>query len=164
MLNGRQKWIPPENFHITLQFMGEQTSKEAEDVSLLLEECAYASTSFTLQTYGPGQFPTKGSPRLIYEGLDNESFDSCKKIHRKFSRMLTEECFSLEKRKYHPHISLCRVSSNKVWPAYESESFSLECLRCNIEELAIYRSTLTPEGARYTKLAGFSLSSKPALA
>jgi len=157
LTGGRQKWIQPENFHITLQFMGEQTSKEAEDVSLLLEECASRFSPFQLQTCGPGQFPSKGNPRLIYEELAKESSEYCKKIHRKFSRMLTEECFILEKRKYHPHISLCRISPKQFWPGKETEPTSLECLRCNIEELAIYRSTLTPEGALYTKLAGFPL-------
>lgn len=159
MTSGRCRWIQPENFHITLQFMGELTPKEAEDVSLLLEVCATRSKAFSIKTSGPGQFPSKGNPRLIFEGLDTESATRCKEINNRLRRMLTEECFALEKRKYHPHISLCRVPAN-AFPMLEGNSaVTLELQECNIEELAIYRSNLGPQGAHYDKLASFPLGS-----
>jgi 2'-5' RNA ligase len=153
--------IPLENYHITLQFLGDITPREAEIVSYLLEKSANTEC-FNFTTAGLGQFPGKGYPRVIFEEI-GPGKDNCKKIHRRFSERLIDENFKVERKKYLPHITLCRLSHStisKKLQVYSPNDFIIHPLEGTVKSLSIYQSQLTQKGAIYKRLAQFPLIHK----
>jgi len=153
----RIRWIPPENYHITLQFLGEITAKEAEEAAYLLEEVAENHSPFPISTHGPGQFPGSGQPRVIFEAIQ-QGKKECMAISRDYVHSLKLQDYQLENRKYHPHITLARVPRNKEWHSDLDKGILLNSLKSEIQSLGIFKSTLSSQGAHYRLLASFPLT------
>src|SRR5260221_9860517 len=62
-------WVPAENLHLTLKFLGEQTDERLADAALAIEEVAVACPRFTLSLYGLGAFPGMERPRIVWVGV-----------------------------------------------------------------------------------------------
>lgn len=156
--NPRLKWIPPENFHLTLHFLGDLSLAAANDVAEILEMVSHRMEPFELKTSGPDQFPHKGQPRIIYEGIE-QGKEECRRLHRWIGNSLSELGITLEHHRYIPHISLCRLNRRTVLqPSFAT--LPLRLLETTIDSIALFQSTLHPAGAIYEILEEFTLKGR----
>src|SRR5215472_4656814 len=62
------RWVGPETFHVTLQFLGETNKLGGIQSALQLVK----SSSVPLTFRGAGFFPTPKSPRVFWVGIESE--------------------------------------------------------------------------------------------
>src|SRR5262245_28162013 len=63
------KWVRKDQIHFTLKFLGDCFAEQMEGMRQVLRGVAQDVRSFQL-TAGPwGQFPSKGSPRVLWLGV-----------------------------------------------------------------------------------------------
>src|SRR5579863_2689971 len=159
------KWVGPDSFHITLQFLGE--SDELDNIKSALHEVKAAAVPLTFR--GTGFFPTPRSPRVFWVGI--ESDEKLQALADALGAALSPLGFERDRGPYKPHLTLARSGSGRPKPVRgEHTSAGLRALAIKLEgapveefgsmraqEFCLYQSQLTPTGSRYTKLAAYTL-------
>jgi RNA 2',3'-cyclic 3'-phosphodiesterase len=62
-------WVPADNLHLTLRFLGHQTADRLREVARALAETAAAAAPFSLALEGVGAFPGPDRPRILWIGV-----------------------------------------------------------------------------------------------
>ena len=159
------RWVGPETFHVTLQFLGE-TKKEAEVRRALKQVKAEA---VELSFRGAGFFPTLKSPRVFWVGI--ESDQHLQTLADAVANATRPLGFERDHGPYTPHLTLARSGSGRPRPVPgERPASGLLGVRDELAKLAspdfgtmtaheffLYESHLSPEGARYEKRASYPL-------
>ncbi len=99
------RWTPPEQFHLTLSFIGEVDGSTFLDIREALAEISVPQ--FSLQLQGVGFFPPRGQPRVIWAGI--EKSEPLHLLQRKITTRLFQRGLEPDNRKFSPHITLARL-------------------------------------------------------
>ena len=141
------RWTTPEQFHLTLVFIGEVDGSAFLDIRESLSEISVPR--FTLQLEGVGFFPPRGNPRVIWAGVKNN--DSLQAVQRKITTRIFHLGLEPENRKFSPHITLARLKQTpaaKVGKYLENnglfQSFPFE-----VDCFTLYSSILGRNGASH---------------
>ncbi len=149
------KWVRPENWHVTVKFLGRTMPTLVEGVR---EACALATERmrpFRVELRSPGAFPRPSGARVLWVGLRDEG-EGLGVIARALDREL-ERDFPPEKRPFTAHLTVARFDPRvRIEPA-ELESAVPEPSAFRVGELVLFRSHLSPKGARYEPLERFAL-------
>lgn len=168
-LAAKAKWVRAESLHLTLKFIG--SSDRIDEIKGRLEKVQ--AKSFEVFVRGVGFF-TPRSPRIFWAGV--HANEELKQLAITVDGALVDVGIRKESDEYHPHITLARTGSgrphgarrdrDKPWMlgvqqaiAAKPELVHPDFGTMTPREFFLYRSETLPEGARYTKLAGFSLHS-----
>lgn len=140
----RARFVPEENYHLTLAFLGETDPSRLPAVIEAMERCP--SPSIPLTVGGTGRF---GDTlwRELRGGGDLYS------LQRRLSRELRERGFTPEKRPYVPHLTLarrCRIPEDAAPAPALERSFAAV-------SMVLFRSDLGRNGVIYTPLYRISL-------
>src|SRR5439155_21603264 len=68
--NRDYRWSDPALLHVTLAFLGEQPELQLEALQRVGETAARAGRSASLRLGAAGSFGSRGSPRVLWVGLD----------------------------------------------------------------------------------------------
>ena len=139
-LSIRGNWVPKENYHITLMFIGERPEEEVSKISTLLG--GVEAGPFKLRLSGIGRF---GS-RVLWVGVE-ESEDLY--LLAKSVNTLLGGDFS----RFHPHITLARIKS-RYWDLPPVEVPTVEWA---VDRFVLYQSLLSSTGPTYVPVAHFPL-------
>jgi len=159
------RWVSPESFHVTLQFLGE-TKKLAEIQNALR---LVKSAPITLTFRDAGFFPTPRSPRVFWVGM--EADEHLQDVVNAIGGALEPLGFERETRPFKPHLTLARAESGgRRAVRHERSAPGWQQLRARVETLTplefgtmtarefyLYESKLSPKGAHYTKLSRYAL-------
>ena len=118
------KFILPQNWHVTLNFLGSSTEIEYQNLVTQIPFIEIPSFILTLDKleYWPKQQLLMLVPSLIPSPLID--------LHKKISQLLIKQNWTIEKRDYEPHLTLARnLSSDYVLQKMELGplDFPLEC-------------------------------------
>lgn len=94
-----------ENFHLTLRFIGEQSTKEVERLMISLKDTAFLIPKFELGFDTLGKFE-RGSKKILWLGLKNSNY--LNNLYEKLECTLEGCGYAREERTYNPHITLGR--------------------------------------------------------
>ncbi len=162
--------MPEQALHITLCFLGHHPERAIAPIGDLLEGIEPAPVELTFEAE-PAPIPG-GRPRLYALGAESEP---AKALQRELAVPLEAAGFlEPEKRPFWPHVTVARVRSERVppepgerrgrgrpkrvreppGPLPEAILRSFGAVR-----IALYRSTLKPEGAEYESLKAIDLPS-----
>ncbi len=131
------RWVPNENLHITLRFLGNADEDEVIDA---LGEHHYSRTTAVL---GPSfDLPTERSLIVPVAGVDDLAADVASA-----TRGLGTEA---ERKRFLGHLTVARLSKNARPARSAGRRFDASF---EVDEIALVASTLTPDGARYETLA-----------
>ncbi|MCC7049755.1 MAG: RNA 2',3'-cyclic phosphodiesterase [Alphaproteobacteria bacterium] len=104
------RWDPPENYHITLRFIGEVEMGQAEDIDAELQRIQvpeFAVTLASVDHFGP---PEKA--RVLYAGVERSEL--LLRLQGKVENGVQRAGLPPEQRKFVPHVTLARLKDAPV--------------------------------------------------
>ena len=139
------RWVPPDQIHLTVRFIGDVEGAVFHDIINSLEEVT--SRPFPLQLKGMGHFPPRGAPRVIWVGIEKN--EPLLLLRKKIDGALLKIGVEPENRKFSPHITLARLKNSPLHKIGNflagNNMFSQEPFQ--VEDFRLYSSVLTPKGA-----------------
>ncbi len=154
------RWVPAENMHITLVFIGEIDEGVAEDVHETLS--AIRAPAFETRISGLGHFASKGKARALWAAV--ERAEPLMRLQEKVGTALAQAGVEAEHRKYRPHVTLARLRDaplHRVGGFLEAHN-AFAAGPFGIDRFILFRSRLGGEGATYEALAEYPLQSSSA--
>jgi len=155
------RWIDPDNFHVTLKFLGEVRRERVDVIAEALEKAAGSTRSFLTSFGGFGAFPTIRRPRVIWLGVEATPELRCMKQDLEWA--LGDVGFDAETRAFHPHFTLGRADATGgagVFRGLDQQLAGLELSgEIKVRTLDLMRSQLSPEGPRYSVVSSAKLMS-----
>lgn len=151
------RWVPPEQLHLTLAFLGEVEEKAAGELG---ERLALIQTPpFQLFFSGTGCFPDSRRPRVLWVGL--EPHPRLTSLTAGVHGAVLACDIPQEDHPFSPHITLARL---KFPAAGEIDAFlkmpqKLELPPFPVREITLFQSRLTPHGAVHIPIRTFPMAS-----
>lgn len=151
---GRIRWVPPQNVHLTLKFLGETPDEVVPQIEASLEAVCLGHRAFDLALEGVGAFPSAGRARTLWVGAGQGS-EALTALAEDVEDALQGLGFEREKRPFHPHATVGRAKDGRA--AMTGEEPVSEPLGFRVRSIELVRSRLTDEGAVYSVAASFAL-------
>ncbi|MBZ8132785.1 RNA 2',3'-cyclic phosphodiesterase [Afifella sp. IM 167] len=98
------RWIDPENYHVTLRFIGDVAYDVADEVAHTLAQIS--RPSFKLALSGLGSFGSR-KPHSLWAGIS--AVQELKELQAEQERRLQRLGLEPERRKFTPHVTLARL-------------------------------------------------------
>ena len=102
------RWVPPEQLHVTLRFLGEVSAWQAESVRRALG-VPWKTGAFSAGLADLDCFPFSGAPRVIWLGMD-EGREQMAALKDELDDRLVSIGFESETRPFRAHLTLGRVN------------------------------------------------------
>jgi len=151
--------VDPENFHLTLAFLGEHPDRVIEDVHHQLARIEIEEMSLSLD--GLGVFGGQAPRVLFAEVKPNPALTELRKRVRGAAR---EGGLELQHQRFHPHITLARFGKG-LWPDQTADLQALITKRIRLvrgeflaQKFALYQSHLGPDGPLYEVIAEYEMN------
>jgi 2'-5' RNA ligase len=105
-------WVPPENFHITLFFLGEVELGTALKLKELLPNAVSEVEPFSLDMRHIGTFPKGGKvpPRVLWVGSFNTP-EGMHRLRKGCASVIAQAGLPIPEQDFSPHITLARFRS-----------------------------------------------------
>jgi 2'-5' RNA ligase len=102
------KWVPIDNLHLTLKFLGDVDNTQIPKICDLVREICVGYERFELEFAGTGGFPKLEKPRVLFVGV-NDPTGSLVRIVGELEDELSDLGFKPEPRDYTPHLTIGRT-------------------------------------------------------
>jgi|SRR5262245_924269 len=158
-------WVPAENLHLTLKFLGEQADARLAEAALAIDEAAATVQRFSLALHGVGGFPGMERPRILWVGMAAGAL-SLRTLQARVENTLGQRAFSPDARPWHPHLTIGRVFDSRRWRRDTSPALHAAIARMatmnfgtlEVSRVSLMRSDLRRSGAQYSELYSAELS------
>lgn len=148
------RWQDDDQLHLTLRFIGEVETPQAEDVAAALAMAR--SPRFEVAVEGVGSFSSRGRVNALWAGV--RPHDPLAHLHRKIDQALVRVGLEPERRAYLPHITLARFGREAGGvEAFLEHNAGLTSLPFEVDHFALFESQLGHEGAAYTIVERYPL-------
>ena len=156
------RWVPAENMHLTLKFLGDISSANVEILNGIIGAEAQSHPCFDIHLTGLGAFPSPKRPRAIYIGIQAPA--ELEALQHAVESAASRLGYKSDGgRSFSPHLTVGRVKKNlssadqqKIRRALdETKIDSLGTAR--VDSVHLYKSDLKPTGSVYTRLYSASL-------
>jgi 2'-5' RNA ligase len=155
----RVRWVRPENFHITLKFLGEVERSALDALTALGAQVAakFPKSEITFDTVGA--FPDTRRPRVLWIG-SRQAPQALFDLHAHLERELMKMGFEAE-RHFAPHVTVGRVKDEHRAHVGQLAQLLAQvapfACRAPITHVTLMESQLSPGGAIYTPVATWEL-------
>lgn len=152
------KWVPAENLHLTLKFLGETPEDSIYGLKEKLSMITAHNDPLEVHLHGIGIFPDKKRPRVVW--IDLIDSEGLKTLQEKVEESALSLGFIGELRSFSPHLTIGRIRSSK---GKEQLLRTIDTLKdkdfgnISVNKISLMKSELKPAGAQYTTLAEFYL-------
>jgi len=150
----RARWVPIQNQHVTVKFLGPTYPRLVEWVTGSISTVAGGHAPFPTRVEGLGSFPSGRKARVLWAGLDDGD-GRLERLAAALDEALARE-FAPEKRAFTPHLTVARFDPpallDPLEVAFESEPFE-------IGRIVLFRSHLRRPAPVYEPLGIFPLGS-----
>ncbi|MFV3129242.1 RNA 2',3'-cyclic phosphodiesterase [Niveispirillum sp. KHB5.9] len=149
------RWVPPENYHLTLRFLGELDEGTAHDVDEALD--LVTGPAFPLTLSGLGSFGKGHKQHALWAGLAES--EPLRHLQAKIESGLVRAGLPVEERKFSPHVTLAYL---KETPAeklanYMGANGMFQAGPFMVDRYCLYESVLGKSGATYHVLQEYPL-------
>ena len=150
------RWAPVANQHLTLKFLGHVGSEMLAEIAAACGAAGARVAPGEITVSGFGAFPSARRARVLWAGIVDES-EVLPSIATALDELLAPLGFEREKRAYTPHLTLARL---KVPADVRGVLERLDYVSApsRVGAFHLYRSRLSPKGARYEVLETFALA------
>jgi len=155
---GTGRLVPPENWHVTLAFPGDQPVAALAALDEALR--GLVAPAFEMRVAGLDVFGGR-RPGLLLAAVER-SEPLCR-LRDKVRGAVRAAGIDLPRERFRPHVTLARFSARPG--AAETRAIArvlagwgdIDAGTVEVDRIALYRSTLAPDGARYEALADYPL-------
>ena len=148
------KWVAPENFHVTLKFLGDVSEDALPDVFAAVEDAARGFSPFDLSLCGLGAFPSPRKARVVWAGIE-DGREPLRELASAVEASLAELNFEKEDREFKSHITIGRVKFSKFLDRLAQGIDEIDAGDMGVQRVtsvAVMRSDLQREGPVYSPL------------
>ncbi|MBN2348872.1 MAG: RNA 2',3'-cyclic phosphodiesterase [Bacteroidales bacterium] len=152
------RWVPREQFHITLKFLGDTENYFIEGINLKLKEIADNAHKFSMSMNKIGVFKNIISPRVLWAGIKAD--EELNRIISIIEDSMVEFGFEKTNRKFTPHLTIGRIKYinnrtilSEIIDNYKETGFGT----ITIHEIVFYESILKKTGPEYVVLGKHQL-------
>ena len=148
------RWVPDDNLHLTLRFIGEVERPLADDLTAAL--ATVRNEAFDLRLTGVGMFDPRGGGALWAGIAPREQVAT---LAAKVDRACVAAGLEPEHRAFHPHITLARFTRHNQAFAHAliERNRGLGSEPFNVDRFTLFESQLSRHGAHYRPAAAFPL-------
>lgn len=140
------RWLPEEQFHLTLSFLGDVDALAEDQLRDALREVRVPP--FFLPLYGVGVFNIRGQPSVVWVGV-GKGHPHLFTLHRRIQDAVLRAGLEPDLKPFHPHITIGRskgISSQALQP-FIRRNAEAEFGLFEVTGFALYSSVLSPAGA-----------------
>lgn len=152
------RWIDPENYHLTLRFIGDVDGATARDFTNALGEIAIPP--FELRLNGLGSFGGR-KPRAIFAGIvPSTPLETLQRAHERAAR---KAGLPAESRNFTPHVTLARLRGVRpdAVAAYLERQGGAVTEPFMVNRFVLYSSRNSTGGGPYVVEAAYELDDNP---
>ena len=148
---GGLRWAAGQQAHLTLAFLGDLDEAELARARACSHRAAQRTSPFEAALRGAGAFPSAARARVVWLGWDAGSAE-VGDLHARVARELAAEAFELERRRFHPHVTLARARAPLDARPLLDTLARWRSGAWTVTEIELMASRLTPRGAIHTRL------------
>ncbi|SFE95416.1 RNA 2',3'-cyclic phosphodiesterase [Alteribacillus iranensis] len=134
-----KKWVHPQDYHITLLFLGAADEKTLQLFIKEADRVAEDFAAFPLTLTEPGVFGKVDSPRILHIGV--EKSERLQKLQHHLSHHGETLGFRQENRPYRPHITVARKWDRKE-PFSKSELPLIQSNQWQVDTFSLFQTHL----------------------
>jgi 2'-5' RNA ligase len=150
------RWVPSENYHLTLRFIGETPGHRAEEIDLAL--AGLRARGFSLTLAGVGTFTKAGRSTTLWVGVErNAQLDH---LQTKIETALQRSGLEPERRRFQPHVALARLDNpaeGKIVSYVQAHNL-FRADPMPVEHFTLFSSQLGKEASVYTPEVEYELA------
>lgn len=147
------RWLPPEQLHLTLRFIGEVD--DAVIAAIHRELVKITRPPFPLTLNGVGCFPSPRRPRVLWVGLNGG--EPLMQLQHEVETAVVAAGLPPDERPFSPHITLARLRDHRegdVAP-FLTQNASFANGPFMVDAFHLYSSVLTAKGAIHRREASY---------
>ena len=158
---GVARWTRPDQFHLTLRFLGDVPADGVEDLKKSAGAVCRNARPLSLRAEGIGFFPNLRAPRVIWVGI-NDGAGRLVDLQQQIETAVGPFSPEPGEKNFTGHVTLGRLKNPRPADTRDlaARAQTLEKRlfgEWTAQEMEIIRSELSPAGARHTLLAAFRL-------
>ena len=155
------RWTRPEQFHLTLRFLGDVPADAVETLKQAVKAVCSDASPLSLRAQGVGFFPNPRLPRVLWVGIndgENRLVDLQQRVEEAVHQFSPEP----GEKQFRGHVTLARFKNPRPSDIRDlvARAQSLKTRSFGdwtAQEIEIMRSELSSSGARHTLLAACRL-------
>ena len=150
------RWIPPENYHLTLVFLGEIEPMKISALQLTLERKLESTKAVPLTISAITPFPFS-RPRIAAVLVEHTT--ELLRLQSDVANCVRKYGITPENRRFAPHVTLGRLKPH----AGKTVDFKVRNILLSgiADSVTLFQSELTPDGAIHTALVEIPLKALP---
>jgi 2'-5' RNA ligase len=154
--NSIVRWVPIQNFHLTLKFLGDISQDNVDSLTRILRAEADSCQPFDIHINGLGSFPNSKRPRVLFIGIQAPA--ELEALQRGIDSATDKLGYRSESRAFSPHLTIGRVRENVTAADQQRIRKALDEIKIDslgtarVDSVHLYKSELKPSGSVYTKL------------
>lgn len=151
-------WVRPENFHLTLKFLGNTPAERVKPVEQAATRAVSRVQPFEVVLRGVGAFPSASRARVVWAGLAPEK--PLVELAGHLEEELARLGFAREARPFAAHVTMGRRREPRRSEALQKKLGELAGAggaRAGVTEAVLMQSQLRPGGPIYTPVGRFPL-------
>lgn len=159
------RWVPARNIHLTLIFLGDVSTPNLETLQKTIFMESGNFPPFEISIGGVGAFPSAHRPRVIWVGVTAPEILNI--LQQSIETGVSQLGYPRDERPFSPHLTLGRLTRNATPADLQRVG---EVLRgynigflgtVQVQAVHLFRSELSPTGARYTRMFSAPLNKLP---
>jgi 2'-5' RNA ligase len=155
---GPGRWTDVESQHVTLKFLGWSERLALGKIGDAARVTASEAAPFQARLSTLGAFPSSRRAAVLWVGVEDDG--ACAALAGALDRRMTRLGFTAEARDFTPHLTLARFKPPRALG--ELSPLALETSSFEVDEVVLYRSHLSSEGARYEAIDRYPLAGRVA--
>lgn len=150
------RWVPQEQLHLTLRFIGDSDDAMLGRIKEGMEKLS--CPAFEISLNGIGHYPLRGLPRVLWVGI--EAGPALFALQARVEQACVAAGVVPEGRAFSPHLTIARLkgSSPGVVRRFEADHAGFRCGPLQVSSFHLYSSSLTQQGAVHRRLASIPVS------
>ena len=144
----------PESWHFTLKFLGNVGSAQCDSLIQAVKKVRF-DPSFEVEFGALGAFPRATKATVMWIGLEKGG-EQLSRLATAIDDAASSVGFAPENRSYHPHLTLSRIRPPQSIGPLLTQVTPLG-MEMQVDEVVLYQSHLSSEGARYQAIERFAL-------